>query len=100
LAAFVVERIAIAVAGRISEDRHASIIFDPPHLNVIRDIAPHKVSAYAIPCRPFCPECSKVLAPDDGVVHDVSPEPIVERNDVRIRILNRILTREVTLARS
>ena len=95
LPAFVVERVAVAVAGRIAERRDAAVVFDPAHLDVVRNVAPHQIAPDAVPGRPFGPQRADVQPPDDGVADDVAAEPIVERDDVGIGILNRILSRPV-----
>src|SRR5437870_13375991 len=65
LPALVVEGVAVAVAGRIPKYRDASIILDPSHLHVVRDIAPNQISADTIPCRPFGPQRPKEQTPND-----------------------------------
>ena len=40
LTTFVVERVAVAVAGWIAKHRHPSIVVNPPHLHVVGDVAP------------------------------------------------------------
>ena len=56
LPAFEIERVAVAVAGRIAEHSHAPVVFDPAHLDVVRNVAPHEISADAVPCRAFRPQ--------------------------------------------
>src|SRR5438132_1604812 len=95
LPALVVEGVAVAVAGRIPKYRDASIILDPSHLHVVRDITPNQISADTIPCRPFGPQRPKVQTPNDRVADDKSAEPVIQSDNIRIRILNRILSRVV-----
>ena len=96
LTAFVVERVAVAVARRIPERRHAAVFVDPPHLHVVRDVAPHQILADAVPRRPFGPQRPDVQALDDRVEDDVAPERRRERDDVRIGILDRLEPRKIT----
>jgi hypothetical protein len=60
LAAFEIERVAVAVAGRIAEGGDAAILFDPAHLDVVGDVAPDEVAADAVPRRTLGPERSGV----------------------------------------
>ncbi len=55
LAALVVERVPVAVPRRVPVRRHAPVFFNPAHLHVVRDVAPHQVLAIAVPRRPFGP---------------------------------------------
>src|SRR5262249_45174581 len=55
LTPFVVERIAVAVPGRIAKRRDTTVVFDPSQLNVIGNVTPDKKSSGAVPCRPFGP---------------------------------------------
>ena len=98
-AAFEVECVAIAVARWISKHRDVSIVLYPPHLNVVGNVAPNQVSADTIPGRAFRPQRSEMQATDDGIADDVSPESIIQRNHVRIRVLNRIRSRPIALCR-
>ena len=91
LTPFVVERVAVAVAGRIAEHRDAAVVFDPAHLHVVRDVAPHQVAADAVPRRPFGPERADVQPLDRRVADDVAAEARIERDDVRVGILQRRL---------
>ena len=100
LPAFEVEGVAVAVAGRIAERRHAAVFFDPAHLHVVRDVAPHQIPADAVPRRPFGPQRADVQPLDRRVADDVAPEARVERDDVRIGILNRFEARKISSARN
>ena len=91
LAALKIECVAVAVSGWISKYRHPAIVFDPSHLHIVRNVAPYQVAANAIPRRTLGPQRPKVMPPDNGVADDISPKPVVEGNDVGIRILNGIL---------
>ena len=51
-----VEGVAVAVVGRLAEDAHMAIIFQPAQLSVVGDIAPQQVAPLAAPGRPFCPQ--------------------------------------------
>src|SRR5262245_33362781 len=92
---FIVERVAVAVPRRIVERRHAPVFFDPAHLHVVRNVAPNQVSSDAVPCGPLRPQRAEVESPDDRVADDVATEARIERDDVGIRILERILPRPV-----
>src|SRR5262249_44258926 len=95
LPSFEVERIAVAVAGRIAEGRNVAILFDPAHLHVVGNVAPYQVATDAVPRRTLGPQGSKMEASDDGVVDDIPPETLVESDNVRIGILDRVLPRPV-----
>ena len=95
LAPLVVERVAVAVARRIAEHRHAAVLLDPSHLHVVRDVAPHQVAADAVPGRAFGPQRPDVQPPDHRVADDVAAEARVERDDVGIGILERLRPRPV-----
>ena len=61
----VVEGVAVAVARRVPERRHAAVVVDPAHLHVVRDVAPHQVAADAVPGRALrptsVPVCSRLI---------------------------------------
>ena len=99
LAAFVIERVAVAVAGWIAEHRDAAVVFDPAHLDVVRNVAPHQVAADAVPRRPFRPQRADVQPLDGRVADDVAAEARIERDDVRVGILHRLLPRPVARRR-
>ena len=80
---FVVERVAVAVARRIAEHRHAAVVFDPAHLHVVGDVAPHQIAPDAVPRQAFGPQRADVQPPDHRVADDVAPEARIERDDVR-----------------
>ena len=88
LAAFEIERVAVAVAGGIAEGGDAAILFDPAHLDVVGDVAPDEVAADAVPRRALGPERAGVEALDGGVADHVAAEAIVERDDVGVGVLN------------
>ena len=96
LASFEIERVAVAVAGRIAEDGDAAVFFDPAHLDVVRDIAPHQVTADSVPGGTFGPQRAEMKPPDDRIVHDVTSEAVIQGDDVRIGILNGLLPVPVT----
>src|SRR5262249_25301626 len=91
LAALVIERVTVAEPGGIAKYRDPSIIFDPSHLNVIRDITPHQIPADTVPRGSFRPQGAEMKTANDRIAHDVSAESIIQRDNIRIRILNRIL---------
>ena len=95
LAPFVVERVAVAVAGRAAEDADVAVLLQPAHLAVVRDVAPDQVASAAVPGRPFRPQRAGVVAADRRVEEDVGPEPRVEGDDVRIRVVERGSSRPV-----
>src|SRR5262245_20014676 len=86
LTAFVVERIAVAIARWLPERRHARVVLDPPELDVVWNIAPDEIFSDAIPRRPFGPERARVQPPNRRVAHDIPPEAGRERHHVGIRV--------------
>src|SRR5207247_5082161 len=56
LPALVVERVAVAVPGRVTEDRDVAVLFNPAHLDVVGDVAPDQVPADSVPGRTFGPQ--------------------------------------------
>ena len=91
----VVERVAVAVAGRAAEDADVAVLLQPAHLAVVRDVAPDQIASAAVPGRPFRPQRAGVVPADRRVEEDVGPEPRVERDDVRIRVVERGSSRPV-----
>src|SRR6185436_8822646 len=98
LPAFEVERVPVAVAGGIPEHRHASVFLGPPHLHVVRDVAPDQEPPDAVPRRALGPQRAEVQPANHRVVDDVAAEAGIEREDVGIWILNGILTVEIPRA--
>ena len=92
LPAFEVEGVAIAVAGGVAECGDPAVLLDPAHLDVVRDVAPNQIPAYAVPRGSFGPQGSGIEALDSRVADDVPPEAVVERNDIGIGVLNRLPT--------
>src|SRR5205814_95456 len=82
LAAFVVEGVAVAVARWVSENRHAAVVLEPPHLDVVGDIAPDQIPADSVPRGTFRPQCSEMQSPDDGIADDVFLEAAVECDNI------------------
>jgi hypothetical protein len=97
LTAFIVEGIAIAVAGRITEHRHARVVFDPAQLHVGWNVAPHQILTHTVPGGTFSPGGSGVEPFDAGVADHIAPEARVESDDVRVGILDRNLAGPVAL---
>ena len=99
LPALVVERVPVAVAGRIAERRHPSVVFDPAHLHVVGNIAPHEIAADAVPRRTFRPLRADMEPLDRRVEDDVAAEARIERDDVGIGIGDRLEPRPVARRR-
>ena len=52
-----IEGVSVTVAAWIAKlFANVAIFFQPAMLNIVRDIAPQKITAYAIPSWPFGPE--------------------------------------------
>ena len=88
LATFVVESVAIAIAGGVAEGGDTGVFFNPAHLYVVRDVAPDQVATDTIPGRAFCPKGAGVVLADDGVADHVLPEGGSEGDDVGVGILD------------
>src|SRR5437773_6428668 len=67
LAPFPVEGVAVRKVGGIPKYTDMAVIHEPTILKIVRDIAPHKVTTYAVPCRPFRPQHPGVDALDRSV---------------------------------
>src|SRR5580700_10578489 len=76
LAAFVIERVAVAVAGGITEGGDAAVFFKPSHLDVVGDVAPDEISPDAVPRRTLGPKRSRMELFDGGVADDVFAETV------------------------
>ena len=90
LTSFEIERIAVAVAGWVAEHRDMRVLFKPAHLHVVGNVAPDQITADTVPGRALGPECAGMEPPNHSIVDDVTPEAIVERHDVRVRVLHRL----------
>src|ERR1700730_8430844 len=84
LAALEVERIAVAVVRRHSEDADLAIVFEPPQLAIIGDVAPHEIPALSVPCRPLGPQRPGPQASDRAVLLRVLIEERIDRDDVGV----------------
>ena len=93
LPALEVERVAVAVAGRVAEHGDAAVLLDPAHLDVVGDVAPHQVAADAVPRGTLGPQRAGVEPLDGRVATHVPAEAIVEGDDVGVGILERRLRR-------
>jgi hypothetical protein len=86
LAALGVEGVAVAVAGRISEDGDVAVLVQPPKLAVVRDVAPDEVAAGLAPGRAFHPESAGPEPLDRGVALTEGGKPGIEDDDVGIGV--------------
>ena len=89
LASLVVETVAVAVVRRASKHRHVPVVFHPPHLPVVRDVAPEKIAALAVPCRPLGPERAGPDALYRGIRLRQPVERRVHREHVRVGEVGR-----------
>ena len=69
-----------------------TVLFEPAHLPVVRDIAPHQVACPAVPGRTFRPEQAGVYALNRGIADLVFCEALIDDDDVFVRIARRIVT--------
>jgi hypothetical protein len=95
LPSLVVERVAVAVSRRIAEDRDVAVLFEPAHLDVVGDVAPDKVASDTIPCRTLGPQRPGMQPLDRRIADHITTEAVVERDDVRVRVLEWLLPRPV-----
>lgn len=54
-------------SGGVAEHGHVAVLFEPPHLDIVGDVAPHKIWSNAVPRGAFGPERSGIEALDLGV---------------------------------
>ena len=97
LAPFEVERVAVAVAAGIAEHADVAVLLEQAHLAVVRNVAPDKVTANAVPGATLSPQRSSPELLNRCVADLVFGEPLVEHDDVGIGIAHRILPRPVAL---
>ena len=95
LATFVIEGVTDAVARWVSENGYPAVVLEPPHLDVVGNIAPDQIPADSVPRGTFRPQCSEMQSPDDGIADDVFLEAAVECDNIGIRILDGILAGEI-----
>src|SRR5262245_31844035 len=89
LATLPIKGISIAVIGRIAKHTHMTIVCKPAMLDVVGNVAPDKKLPHTVPCWSFRPQHPGVQTLNGGVAEFVFCEPIIENNDVLIRIANR-----------
>ena len=97
LAAFEVEGVAVAVARRITEDAHVAVFVKPAQLAIVRNIAPDKVSANAVPCATLSPQRSSPEFLNRRIADLVFLEALVEHHDVGVGITHRLFGGPITL---
>ena len=97
LAPLVVERVAIAVGAGIAVGADVAVLFEPAHLRVVGDVAPHQIAASARPRRTLGPQHTGPQPADRRVVDFVFGEALVQRQDVRIGISHRLFAAPVAL---
>ena len=85
-----VERIAVAVARRLAKHRHAAIVFEPSQLPVVRYVAPHEIAPLAGPRGPLAPQPAGPQPLNRRVADAKRVERRVDRDDVGIRIRDRL----------
>src|SRR5207247_10949111 len=93
-----IERVAVAVAGRLAEDADVAVFVQPAELPVVRNIAPDEILSLRVPGRPFGPEAALEEPLDRRVADLVLLEAFVERDDVRVRVADRLGVRSVVPA--
>ena len=95
LPALVVERVAVAVAGRVAEDADVAVLLQPAQLDVVGDVAPEQVRPtpfQAGPSAQSMPVCSRWI----GVLPSLYlREALVERDDVRLGVARGLRRAEV-----
>ena len=94
LPALIVKGVAVTVLrGKSKPARHMIIFLQPAELLVVGDIAPHEIAANLIPGRTFRPECAAIEPLDRRVPELVLVEPLVQRDDIRVRVACRLRIR-------
>ena len=83
-----VEGVAVAVAAGMTEGAHVSVLFQPAQLDVVRDIAPEQITAYAVPGRSLGPKhvWIGIQPADGGVAEFVLGERRIEHEHIRLGI--------------
>src|SRR6476660_1139845 len=86
LSPFPIERVSVAVVGRVAKNANVAIIRDPPVLNIVRNITPNQVTTDAAPGWTFRPHRSGEQPLYGSITDPVFGEPLVQNNYVRIGI--------------
>jgi hypothetical protein len=95
LAPLIVECVAVGVASRIAEAaRDVIVLLEKAQLLIIRDIAPQQIPSDRVPGRAFGPQRAGVQ-PLDRRVAQLVLEALVDLDDVRIRIADRLVAAEI-----
>ena len=90
LASAVVERVAVAVAGRVPEaPPDVAVLLAPPEALVVRDVAPDEVAPRAVPGAALRPHRARVET-HDGRVPELVREPRIEVDHVRLGVARRV----------
>src|SRR5918993_1884492 len=85
-----IKRVAVAVARWLTKDGNAPIILDPPHLPIVRDVAPDQVLPLAVPRRSFAPHATCPQPLNRRVADANRVECGIVRDDVGIGIGDRL----------
>src|SRR5687768_15023895 len=90
LAPLMIERIAVAVAGWLAEHGDAAVVLQPSELAIVGDVAPDQILALTVPRRTLAPHAAAPQTLDRGVADAQRVERRVVRDDVGIRIRDRL----------
>ena len=84
LAALEVKRVAVGIVGRRAEDTDPTVVLRPSHLPIVRDVAPHQITALSAPGRTFGPQHPRIEAFDLGVGLREVVKRRIDRDDIGI----------------
>ena len=85
-----IERIPVAVSRRLPKHGHAPVVFNPAHLSVVGNVAPHEIAALAAPCRALAPQSSSPQPLDRRIAEPQRIERGIDRDDVGIGVGHRL----------
>src|SRR5215471_18881679 len=100
LPALEIEGVAVAVVGRHAKDADLTGVFEPAQLAIVRDVAPHEITALGTPGRALGPQRAGPQSLDRPVSLYVIPEEGIDDNyvgvpgvDVRRRVNAKVAGR-------
>src|SRR5262249_1108955 len=72
-----------------AEDADRTIVLEPAHLTIVRDIAPHQIAALGVPSRALCPQRTGPKPHDRCVWLHILPEERVDEDYVGVPEISR-----------
>src|SRR5262249_7334699 len=93
----IVECVAVAVIRVRAHRADVPVVFEPPQLTVIGNVAPHQTPGVAVPRRSFRPAAADIKPLDHGVIDLEMESLLVDDYDIRIGVADRVFPRPVAL---